>query len=109
MNTFMDEDIARITTKDDWNTGSPSQIDFVMSSSSLVGVDTGVDEHMNFTTDHGPVWATFQFAALASVQSFSPQKVPRASVRWKPRHTWSDAAACFDWNWTPDWSDVSSK
>ena len=76
MNTFMDEDIARITTKDDWNTGSPSQIDFVMSSSSLVGVDTGVDEHMNFTTDHGPVWATFQFAALASVQSFLTAEDP---------------------------------
>ena len=32
VNTFMDEDMGRITTRDDWNTGSPSQIDFVISS-----------------------------------------------------------------------------
>ena len=49
-NTFMDEDNGWITTRDDWNTGSPSQIDFVISSSSLVCVDTGVDEHMDFAT-----------------------------------------------------------
>ena len=52
VNTFMDEDIGQIRTRDDWNTGSPSQIDFVISSSSLVCVDTGVDEHMDFATDH---------------------------------------------------------
>ena len=40
VNTFMGEDIGRITTRDDWNAGSPSQIDFVISSSSLVCVDT---------------------------------------------------------------------
>ena len=30
VNTFM-EDNGRITTRDDWSTGSPSQIDFVIS------------------------------------------------------------------------------
>ena len=47
--TFMDEDTGWITTREDWNTGSPYQIDFVISSSSLV-CDTGVDEHMDFAT-----------------------------------------------------------
>ena len=55
VNIFMDEDTGRIITRDDWNTGSPSQIDFVISSSSLVCVDTGVDEHMDFATDHRSV------------------------------------------------------
>ena len=78
VNTFMDEDTGRITTTDDWNTGSPSQIDFVISSSSLVCVDTGVDEHMDFATDHRPVWANFHFAAPTLGPKFLPQRVPRA-------------------------------
>ena len=96
VNTFMDEDIGRITTRDDWNTGSPSQIDFVISSRSLVCVDTGADEHMDFATDHRPVWATFHFAAPTPGPTFSPQRVPRAPFGWKPGPTWSDAAACLE-------------
>ena len=53
----MDEDFGRMTTRDDWNIGCPSQI--VISSSSLICVGTGVGEHMNFATDHILVWATF--------------------------------------------------
>ena len=104
VNTFMDEDNGRITTRNDWNTGSPSQIDFVISSSSLVCIDTGVDEHMGFATDHRLVWANFQFSVPMPESLFSPQK-----GSWKPGPTWNDAAACFDWNWTTDWSDISSK
>ena len=109
VNTFMDEDTGRITTRDDWNTGSLSQIDFVISSSSLVCVDTGVDEHMDFATDHRPVSAIFHFGAPTPGPMFSPQRVPRAPLGWKAGPTWSDAAACFDWNWTSNWSDFSSK
>ena len=109
VNIFMDEDIGRITTRDDWNTGSPSQIDFVISSRSLVCFDTGVDEHVDSATDHQPVWATFHFGAPTPGPTLSPQRVPRAPMGWKPGPTWSDAAAGFHWDWTLNWSDISSE
>ena len=109
VNTFMDDDTGRITTRNDWSTDSPSQIDFIISSSSLVCLDTGVDEHMDFTTDHRPVWANFQFSASTSEPMISSQKGPRAPRNWKPGPTWDAAAVCFDWNWTADWSIVSYK
>ena len=109
VNTFMDDERGRITTRDDWSTGSTSQIDFVISSSSLICVDTGVDEHMDFTSDHRPVWANFQFTASMPELMFPSQQGPRVPLNWKPGPTWNDAAACFDWNWTSNWSDISSK
>ena len=109
VNTFMDEDTGRITTRDDWNTGSPSQIDFVISSNSLVCVDTGVDEFVDFATDHRPVWANFHFAAPTLGPMLSPQRFPRAPLGWKAGPLWSDAVACFDWDWASNWSDFSSK
>ena len=93
VNTFMDEDSGRITTRNDWNTGAPSQIDFVISSSSLACVDTGVDEHMEFATDHRPVWANFHFVEPTLGRRFSSQQGPRAPMGWKPGPTWYDAAA----------------
>ena len=109
VNTFMDDDTGRITTRNDWNTDSPSQIDFIISSSFLVCLDTGVDEHMDFTTDHRPVWANFQFTAQTSEPALPARKGPRAPRCWKPGPTWGFAANCFDWNWTSEWSEFSSK
>ena len=63
---------------------------------------------MDFATDHRPVWANFQFTAPTPEPMFS-QQGPRAPLSWKPGPTWNDAAACFDWNWTSNWSDISSK
>ena len=105
----MDADTGRITTRNDWNTDSPSQIDFVIASSSLVCTDTGVDEQMVFASDHRPVWATFQSTAQTSEPMITAQKVPRAPCNWKPGPTWDNAAASFDWNWTAGWSDISSE
>ena len=62
-----------------------------------------------FAAGHRPERAIFSFAAPTLRPAFSPQQAPRAPVRWKPGPTWSDAAACFDWNWTSKWSDISSE
>ena len=105
----MDADTGRITTRNDWNTDSPSQIDFVIACSSLVCTDTGVDEQMVFASDHRPVWATFQSTAQTSEPMITAQKVPRAPCNWKPGPTWDNAAASFEWNWTAGWSDISSE
>ena len=48
VNTFMDEDIGLISTRDDWNTGYLSQIDSVISRSFFDGVDTDLEEQMDF-------------------------------------------------------------
>ena len=108
VNTFMDEDMGRITTRNDWNTGSPSQIDFVISSNSLVCVDTGVDEHMEFATDHRPVWAAFRFDEQRPAPSLATQRAPRAPLGWKAGPSWNEAAADFDWDWASNWLDFSS-
>ena len=90
VNTFMDEDTGRITTRDDWNTGSPSQIDFVISSNSLA------------------VWATLRFDEQTPGPTFTSQRVHRAPLGWKAGPTWNGAAAGFDWDWASNWSDFSS-
>ena len=109
VNTFMDDEMGRITTRDDWSTGSTSQIDFVISSSSLICVDTGVDEHMDFTSENRPVWAIFQFTTQSPMPMFSTLQGPRAPRNWKPGPTWEEAAVRFDWNWSTNWGDICSK
>ena len=105
----MDDEMGRITTRDDWSTGSTSQIDFVISSSSLICVDTGVDEHMDFTSDHRPVWAIFQFTAQSPMPMIPTLQGPRAPRSWRPGPTWEEAAVRFGWNWYTNWGDFSSK
>ena len=87
VDTFMDEDMGRITSRNDWNTGSPSQIDFVISSNSLVCVDTGVDEHMELATDHRPVWAALRFEDLHRPLLLRELHVHRWVGRQDPRGT----------------------
>ena len=98
-NTWANERTAELmVTRIAWDQTSAGQVDFIAASSSLRLLDTAVDGHTAFSTDHFAVHAEFAGPAAP------PERHERrpTMLNWKPAGSWFEHAAAMDWKWS-DW------
>ena len=108
-NTFDDEQ-HQLHTRYNWSRFGGAQIDFLAISFSVACLDAGVDESMEFSSDHRMIWArTRQHLAVARR---SNRLAPR---NWIPSESWLSVAAGLSWDWynwtqtTQSWWELATK
>jgi hypothetical protein len=98
-NTWANEQtVERMVTRIAWDNLSAAQVDFIAASSPLRLVDTAVDGHTSFSSDHFAVHAEFGGDAGPPVRR---ERRP-TMLNWKPADSWFEHAAAEDWQWS-DW------